>query len=246
MPRDQRLYMTFPIDFHRHPKIARLSDAAFRAFVEANGESRIAESDGRIEAEDAEFMWKPDVLAELVSSHPTRPVMLREGTTYVLRDYAEHQFTKADRDELREKRAKAGRASADKRAARAEHVLNETEHPATESESESESGDFYSLSKSQSSSNRARVSTDPIVIPEMTRKLAARRGVSNLRSVVDAIVRHTGVTVDANGALQVALWILDKPSTAPSAPQRYVTGAIAKSPLEVQQFIHERALEVAS
>jgi hypothetical protein len=84
------------------------------------------------------------------------------------------------------------------------------------------------------------------VIPEMTRKLAARRGVSNLRSVVDAIVRHTGLTVDANGALQVALWILDKPSTAPSAPQRYVTGAIAKSPLEVQQFIHERALEVAS
>lgn len=109
-----------------------------------------------------------------------------------------------------------------------------------------QTNDFYSLSKSQSSSNRARVSTDAIHVPEMTRKLAARRGVSNLRSVVDAIVRHTGVTVDANGALQVALWILDKPSTAPSAPQRYVTGAIAKSPLEVQQFIHENALEVAS
>ena len=106
-------------------------------------------------------------------------------------------------------------------------------------------GDFYSPSKSQSSSNRARVSTDAIHVPEMTRKLAARRGVSNLRSVVDAIVRHTGVTVDANGALQVALRILDKPTTAPAAPQRYVTGAIAKSPLEVQQFIHEKALEVA-
>lgn len=114
------------------------------------------------------------------------------------------------------------------------------------SPSPSPSPDFYSPSKSQSSSNRARVSTDAIHVPEMTRKLAARRGVSNLRSVVDAIVRHTGVTVDANGALQVALWILDKPSTAPSAPQRYVTGAIAKSPLEVQQFIHENALEVAS
>lgn len=107
MPRDKRLYMTFPIDFWTHPKVSRLSDAAFRAFVESNGHSRMIESDGRIEAEDAEFMWQPDVLAELLKSHPTRPLMLREGETYVLRDYAQHQFTKADRDDLTDKRRKA-------------------------------------------------------------------------------------------------------------------------------------------
>lgn len=132
MPRDQRLYMTFPIDFWKHPKVSRLSDAAFRAFVESNGYSRERESDGVLEADDAEFLWSAEALAELVKSHPTRPLMFRnDDSDYVLRDYAEHQFTKADRDELTEKRAKAGRASAAKRQARAEHVLNTNQHPAT-------------------------------------------------------------------------------------------------------------------
>lgn len=133
MPRDKRLYMTFPIDFWTHPKVSRLSDAAFRAFVESNGHSRMIESDGHIEAEDAEFMWKPEILAELLRSHPTRPLMLRQDDTYVLRDYAEHQFTKADRDSLTEKRSRAGRASAEARnRAHAEHVLNTTQHEPTE------------------------------------------------------------------------------------------------------------------
>lgn len=122
MPRDNRLYMTFPIDFWRHPKVARLSDAAFRAFVESNGHSRILESDGRLEADDAEFMWKKDVLEELVNSHPSRPLMVMDGSDYVLRDYAEHQFTKADRDELSRKRAEAGRIGGSKRQALAKHL----------------------------------------------------------------------------------------------------------------------------
>lgn len=33
MPRDRRLYMTVPIDFWQHPKIAPLSDAAFRLWM---------------------------------------------------------------------------------------------------------------------------------------------------------------------------------------------------------------------
>lgn len=132
MPRDKRLYMTYPIDFWTHPKVTRLSDAAFRAFVESNGHSRMIESDGRIEAEDAEFMWQPEVLAELLKSHPTRPLMLREGDEYVLRDYAEHQFTKADRDAVTEKKSRAGRASAESRErARVQQVLNTTQQEPT-------------------------------------------------------------------------------------------------------------------
>jgi len=124
--------MTFPIDFWTHPKVSRLSDAAFRAFVESNGHSRMIESDGRIEAEDAEFMWQPDVLAELLRSHPTRPLMLRVEDEYVLRDYAEHQFTKADRDALTEKKSRAGRASAESRErARVQQVLNTTQQEPT-------------------------------------------------------------------------------------------------------------------
>lgn len=108
MPRDSRLYMTFPIDFWTHPKVARLSDAAFRAFVESNGHSRMRETDGVLEPDDAEFLWKPEVLEELARSHPLRPLMFRDDSgNYVLRDYAEHQFTKADRDDLSQKRKEA-------------------------------------------------------------------------------------------------------------------------------------------
>lgn len=107
MPRDQRLYMTFPIDFWKHEKVRRLSDAAFRAFVEANGHSRERETDGVIESADAEFIWDASALQELCKSHPTRPLLFHDGDLYVIRDYAEHQFTKADRDDLSEKRRKA-------------------------------------------------------------------------------------------------------------------------------------------
>ena len=129
MPRDQRLFMTFPIDFWTHPKVSRLSDAAFRAFVESNGHSRMRETDGVIEADDAEFMWKPEVLAELVSSHPSRPLVVRSDVgEYVLRDYADHQFTKADRDLLSEKRANAGRKGGNA-AASAKQVLSKVQQP---------------------------------------------------------------------------------------------------------------------
>lgn len=131
MPRDSRLFMTFPIDIHRHPKFRNLSAEAKWTFVEMNGEARIAENDGRFTAEDAEFMWTADALHQLTHSHPTRPVVTRDGTDYIIRDYAEHQFTKADREALTEKRARAGRASANARRARAEQVLSNPEHPAT-------------------------------------------------------------------------------------------------------------------
>lgn len=73
----------------------------------------------------------------------------------------------------------------------------------------------------------------------MTRRLAAQRGITSLRSIVDAIHRHTSAQVDAVQAFQVAIWILDKRATPPDAPQRYVTGAIAKSPAEVEKHIFE-------
>lgn len=105
--------------------------------------------------------------------------------------------------------------------------------------------DFYSPSESQSSSTRARVSTDPIPISASTKRAADRLGVTSLRGVVDAIHTHCGVKVTSDQAYQVALWILEKRDTPPGAPQRYVTGAIAKSPHEVQQHLYEH-MEVAS
>lgn len=254
MPRDQRLYMTFPNDFHRHPKLQKLPVEVRWTFVEMNGEARLADNDGRFPAEDAEFMWPREHLDALVASHPTRPLVVREenGGDYVIRDYAEHQQTRAERERLAEISRENGRKGGRPRKPRGNpeetgQVLSGTQRQpsGTQTKAESESTDFYQDLQGQSRSKRARVSTDPIEIPETTRRLAARRGISSLRVVVDAIRRETGLSVDASGALQVALSILDRAAEAPAAPQRYVTGAIAKSRAEVRQFIHEQALEVA-
>lgn len=251
MPRDPRLYMTFPIDIHRHPKLRNQPAEVKWAFIEMNGEARLADNDGRFTKEDAEFLWSIELLDALVRTHPTRPLVYREedGGDYVIRDYAEHQETRAARAARAEKNrangAKGGRPRKNPEETDpkpsglrvgSDSQANGTQHKA---ESESESEDFYSPSKSQSRDTRARVSTDAIEVPEMTRRLAAQRGITSLRSVVDAIHRHTSAQVDAVQAFQVAIWILDKAKNTPAAPQRYVTGAIAKSAAEIERHIFE-------
>lgn len=98
MPRDKRLFMTFPNDFWQHPKIEPLTDKAFRVFVEMNGYSRMQDLDGRIPVSLARRKWKPQAIEELLNTHPTRPVLLQHGDDYVLRDYAQHQETRAERE----------------------------------------------------------------------------------------------------------------------------------------------------
>ena len=108
MPRDKRLYMTFPNDFPNHPKIMLLSDAAFRCFVEMNGYSRVQDLDGRIPVVIANHLWKQKPLVELMNNHPERPSLSIEGADYVIRDYAEHQQTRAQRQQVAEKNAANG------------------------------------------------------------------------------------------------------------------------------------------
>lgn len=112
MPRDRRLYMTFPNNFWQHPKVMPLSDRAFRAFVEMNGYSRMNDLDGRIPAKVAGMMWSAEALEELVGSHPDRPLVVEGEGEYILREYAEHQMTVAAVEELRRARSRSGRRGA--------------------------------------------------------------------------------------------------------------------------------------
>ncbi len=95
MPRDKRLFMTFPNDFWQHPKIAPLSDAAFRAFVELNGYSRMQDLDGSVPVAFARRQWKPKALSELLANHPERPSLSVVEDCYVIWNYDEHQETRA-------------------------------------------------------------------------------------------------------------------------------------------------------
>jgi hypothetical protein len=252
MPRDKRLYMTFPIDFHRHPKLKRLPVEVRWTFVEMNGEARIADNDGVFTIEDAEFEWPVDHLAQLVSSHPTRPLVVKTDTHYVIREFPEHQETKASREERRAKNAangaKGGRPRKNPLGTQpkpnglpvgTDSQPNETQHKA-ESESESESEDYYSPLESQSSSNRASVSTDSFEISEVTRMQAARKGVDLLGIAV--ALEGIGIRVDAFGAMALATHLLEKAATFPSAPQRYVLRCIQQSPHEIAKYLHDSGL----
>ncbi|WP_341945675.1 hypothetical protein [Microbacterium sp. LWH11-1.2] len=90
--------MTFPIDFWMHPKVAPLPVEAKWAFVEMNGYSRMQDLDGRIPEVMALRMWSKAVLDPLLMSDPERPLVIHDGAEFVIRDYAEHQDTKAARE----------------------------------------------------------------------------------------------------------------------------------------------------
>lgn len=249
MPRDARLYMTFPNDFHRHPKLQRLAPEVRWTFVEMNGEARIADNDGRFTAEDAEFMWPLEHLEALVSSHPTRPLVIREHNDgdYVIRDYAEHQQTRAERERLAEVSRENGKKGG--RPRKPEQNPDETQRVSlgtqpqpsgTQTKAESESEDFYSRTKSQSLDNRARVSTDAIEVSDMTRRLAAQKGITGLRVIVDSVHRHTTARITADHAFQLSTHLLDKAKTWPDNPQRYVLACIRDNPAEVEKHLYEQ------
>ncbi|WP_045296215.1 hypothetical protein [Microbacterium trichothecenolyticum] len=242
--------MTFPIDFHRHPKLKRLPVEVRWTFVEMNGEARIADNDGVFTHEDAEFEWPIDHLERLVSSHPTRPLVVKTDTHYVIREFPEHQETKASREERRAKNAangaKGGRPRKNPPGTQqkpsglrvgTDSQANETQQKA---ESESESEDYYSPLESQSSSNRASVSTDSFEISEHTRASAARKGV-DLQGIAVAL-NGIGIRVDAYGAMSLANHLLEKAKSFPSAPQRYVLGCITQSPHEIAKYLHDSGL----
>lgn len=235
MPRDRRLYMTFPIDFHRHPKVTRLAPEVRWTFVEMNGEARIAKNDGVFLVDEAEFMWPAEHLAALAASHPTKPLLTTDGERYTIRDYAEHQFTEADREELSRKRSEAG-AKGGKARANAKHLLSNPEQ--TQAESESESGDSTKTHMSQSLDTRARDSTDSFEVSEVTALMASRAGIADLAVVERTIRSKLGLRLDAYAVMAVAAHLIGKAKTYPDAPDRYVLSCIENSPAEVEKFIH--------
>jgi hypothetical protein len=251
MPRDKRLYMTFPIDFHRHPKLRRLPVEVRWTFVEMNGEARIADNDGMFTIDDAEFEWGREHLDALVTSHPTRPLVIRTDTHYVIREFPEHQETRASREERKARNAANGAKGGRPRKNPIEtHSVSsglprgtdsqatETQHKA-ESESESEDSSTKTL-ESQSSSRRASVLTDSFEVSEITQRAAAHKGV-DVHDIARA-VHKLGLQVDAHGAMALANHLLEKAKTYPSAPQRYVLGCFEQSPHEIAKYLHDTGL----
>lgn len=118
MAKDERLYARFDIGMDEHPKIMLLSDAAFRALVEGTFYSRRQNTDGFIDARVALKKWGHDSLSELAENHAERPSLVAVEGGYQIRDYAEHQITRADIEVKREAGRKGGLAKAQRAASK--------------------------------------------------------------------------------------------------------------------------------
>jgi len=94
--KDRRLYARFDIGFDEHDKIFPLSDAAFRALVEATLYARRQLTDGFLAERLAVKRWGVEVLDELSSNDPEKPSLVRVDGGWQIHDFAEHQTTNAD------------------------------------------------------------------------------------------------------------------------------------------------------
>lgn len=244
--KDPRLYMTFPIDTHRHPKVRRLPPEAKWAFFEMNGEARIANNDGVFSAEDAEFEWGREVLEALVRSHPTRPLVLREGDSYVIREYPKHQVTSAELEKRASERSERGRKAAQARwgAARpsmqdasGEHAksMPDDAEACLQSQSQSQSQNYSPLSVSQVSNARESDETDDEEAVESVKRLAAGAKVDLevVRSQASRLDREIG----ARQAYRLAMFLLGKSKRVVSNPMGYIATAFKNDPFEIQQWI---------
>lgn len=237
MPKDKRLWMTFPIDFWQHPKIAPLSDLAFRTFVEMNGYSRMQDLDGRIPATIARRLWKPKALSELTKNDQSKPSVSLVDEVYVIWNYAEHQETRADR-EAREARnrangAKGGRPR--KNPSETDSVTDsvpngnpdETDRKAeseSESESETDLTDVTYLPESSHVDDRASPRTD---LSEEVISEARHAGLSDLGAVLDLLEPIVGELNPRHG-IELAQIILRRARTPVLQPVAYIARACEK------------------
>jgi hypothetical protein len=225
--------MTFPIDFDEHPKVEPLSDGAFRAFVSMNGYSRRQRLDGNIPKAIAVRRWKPRFLAELVASHPERPLVLLDGDTYVIRDYAEHQFTTTDEAELKKKRAEAGSMGGKATASARASATAKPEQTGSKPVAESESGILTDVTNDIESShlpdsageghdNKARIA-------------ASGMGIRDIHKVTEGFVRATKLPMTLGGGVALARAITSKSPNPISNVDAYLSKACRSTPDEVLQ-----------
>ncbi|ROS28887.1 hypothetical protein EDF22_0618 [Rathayibacter sp. PhB127] len=177
MPKDERLYARFDIGMSEHPKVMLLSDAAFRALIECTMYARRQLTDGFLDERVAVRMWGREVLDELASNHPERPTLERIDGGWHIRDYDEHQITRADIEKKREAGRMGGQARAKRAAsttqAPASDVLKQnasTSQAMTETETETET----SPSKEGETPRKRGVRLSPDWLPSEASRAKAR------------------------------------------------------------------------
>lgn len=104
-----RLFARLSLDYEDHPKIAALSDAAFRAHVGMILYARRYETDGVIPRRLAVTRWGTDSVTELLTNDERSPSLVElPSGDYLLHGYADMQETRGEIDARREVNARNG------------------------------------------------------------------------------------------------------------------------------------------
>lgn len=129
MPRDQRVYITLDHSMPDHPKVAVLSDRAFRLLIESWCWCSRRETDGRIPLPIWTKLGPARARAELVAAG-----LIDLGPTHAdCHDYLQHQRSADEIADLRAKRARAGAIGGARRAENLASAKASAEAPATAS-----------------------------------------------------------------------------------------------------------------
>ena len=123
MAKDARIFVKLTTCFPENPKILPLSDAAFRCLVEAVCWSREHLTDGFLAKRLALARWSLETLQELCLNDVSKPSLIEMENGWFIRDFTEHQDTKADVHERRERAIAAGRMGG---LAKAKHTAKRT------------------------------------------------------------------------------------------------------------------------
>lgn len=265
MPKDQRLYGKFTLDFPDHPKIAILSDAAFRCLVEATLWSRRQERDGLLARRYAVARWSLGVLQELCNNDDEKPSLVEREEGWYIHDYAEHQDTKADIDARRERNRAAGQkgglAKAKHRAKRgakqpASETLSET---VAEKEKEKHNSTTANAVVERPRKRGSRLPADWLPDDDVIQQMSSEHPAVNLKAehakFVDYWTAKSGK--DATKTDWNATWrnwirrSAEQPSTRTNGSQVHKLRAVAdlaaevraQEQAELETASHRRALE---
>lgn len=238
----------FPVDDDMafHPKILAAGNEALGMWTRAGALSKKHHTGGFVASETVRALGGKKIAARLVAAGLW--VVVDGG--YHFHDWKQQagnddaHVEKARAEKARERNAKR-QAEWRARHAASNGVTNGADNPHVTGTPSPSPNDFFQDLQSQSSSNRARVSTDAIPISPHTRRMANDQGIRNLRTVVDAVHHDLGLTLTADQALQLSLHLLGKAKKHPANATAYVTTCIRDTPHEVQQHIYEH-MEVAS
>lgn len=119
-------------DYDEHPKIARLSDGAFRLWHQVLAYSRRFETDGHVALPlvKTRTAYSAKRLTELLTPHEAgaAPLCRKDGDVLVLHDYLQWNHSKAETDEMRKRDAER---QARKRSAKSHAVTSPVTHAVT-------------------------------------------------------------------------------------------------------------------